>query len=36
MDKEESKEKTEYFELNENKTMIIKVLYDLRDDTKVC
>ena len=36
MDKEESKEKTEYFELNENKTMLIKVLYDLRDDTKVC
>ena len=36
MDKEESKEKTEYFELNENKTIISKVLYDLWDDTKVC
>ena len=37
MDKEEIKrEKFEYFELNENKTMISKVLYDLWDDTKVC
>lgn len=36
MDKEDIKrEKFEYFELNENKTMISKVLYDLWGDTSV-